>query len=142
MEKHNGYFEGILQLRNPSKEVLDFVWKLVEERNGVSITKAQRMPNGVDLYLTSQKFLQTLGKKLKSNFHGELKISSKLFTKNRITSKNVYRVNVLFKLARIKKGDVIQTKKGKLKIVGLGKKIFAKDLETGKKVTLNFKEIS
>jgi len=60
--------------------------------------KKEYVRNGIDFYLTSQRYAQSLGKKLKKTFKGELKISSKLFTVNRQTSKNVYRVNVLFRL--------------------------------------------
>lgn len=141
MEKHSQYFEGILQLRNTDKDVLDFVLNLVEKRDGVSVSKTERVVNGFDLYFTSQKFLQQIGKKLKGNFNGELKTSVKLFTRNRITGKEVYRVNVLFRQHNIKKGDIVIYKGEKVKIVGIGKKILAKNTKTGKKLTLNFGEL-
>ena len=141
MEKNSQYFEGILQLRNPNKEILDFAVNLVEEREGVEIMQKEKVTNGFDLYLTSQKFLQTIGKKLKNHFHGELKISRKLHTRNRITAKEVYRVNVLFRMPKFKKGDVIDYRGDKIKIVGIGKRILAKNLETGKKLTFNFKDL-
>ena len=141
MEKHSQYFEGILQLRNTDKDVLDFVLNLVEKRDGVSVSKIEKVANGLDLYFTSQKFLQQVGKKLKGNFNGELKTSVKLFTRNRITGKEVYRVNVLFRQHNIKKGDIIPYKGEEVQIIGVGKKILAKNTKTGKKLTLNFKDL-
>lgn len=141
MEKHSQYFEGILQLRNTDKDVLDFVLNLVEKRDGISISKTERVVNGFDLYFISQKFLQQIGKKLKGNFNGELKTSAKLFTRSRITGKEVYRVNVLFRQHNIKKGDIVIYKGEKVQIVGIGKKILAKNTKTGKKLTLNFGDL-
>ena len=141
MMKHKGYFEGILQLRNTSEEIMNFVMNLVNKRDEALISKKEKVTNGFDLYLTSQKFLQHVGKKLKKHFHGELKISTKLFTRNRITQKNVYRVNVLFRMPKYKKGDIIDYKGDEIQITGIGKKILAKDVKTGKKLNLNFKDL-
>lgn len=141
MEKHKDYFEGILQLRNTNEEVLDFVLKTVKNRDISLISKSVKVKNGIDLYLTSQKYLQTLGKKLKKHFHGELKISSKLFTRNRLTQKNVYRVNLLFRMPNFKKNDILTYKGERIKILGVGKKILAKNMNTGKKLNLSFKDL-
>ena len=141
MEKHRNYYEGILQLRNPNKDILDFVYNLVGKRSDVSITKKEKIGDGFDLYLTSQRFLQHLGKMLKKHFHGELKISVRLHTRNRITGKNVYRVSVLFRMSEFRKGDIISYKGEKVKIIGIGKKVLAKEVKTGKKLVLKFEEI-
>ena len=92
------YFEGILQLRNPNEEVLNFISNQFKRNEKVWIAKQERLKTGIDLYISSNKFLLALGKKLKKSFKGELKTSRKLHTKNRLTSKNVYRVTVLFRL--------------------------------------------
>jgi len=142
VEKHNEYYEGILQLRNPSKEAIDFVEKQIEKRKNVFIAKAKKVKNGIDFYISSQKYLQSLGKKLQNQFSGELKISSKLFSRNHLTSKNIYRVNVLFRLPKFKKSDIITFKGEDIKILGIGKKVLAKNLKTGKKHSLRYKELS
>ena len=141
MEKNKDYFEGILQLRNVNNDVIDFVFDLVDKRENVSITKQTKVVNGYDIYLTSQKFLMRLGKKLKNTFYGEMKVSTKLFTRNRVTGKCVYRVNVLFRMFKYRKGDVVDYKGDKIMIIGMGKKILAKDLKTGKKLTINFGDL-
>ena len=119
------YFQGILQLREIDDNVLEFVHDQISKRNDVAITRTVKLPNGVDLYVTSQKYIRTLGKKLMESFGGELKISSKLHTTNR-QGKELYRVNVLFKLPRFKIGDIVNVKGEQVKLIRLGRRIFAK----------------
>lgn len=140
-KEHNGYFEGILQLRNPNKEVLEATLKEIEKKGDVSIAKIKKVSNGTDIYISSQRFLRNLGAKLQKQFGGQFTISKKLFTKHRLTSKEVYRVNALLRLPNFKKGDVINYKGDKIKIIGIQKKVFAKDIKTGKKLNLRFKDI-
>ncbi|MBL7054224.1 hypothetical protein ISS05_00535 [Candidatus Woesearchaeota archaeon] len=138
---HKDYFEGILQLRDPNEEVFEFIQNQIEKRSDVFITKALKVNNGIDLYITSQKYLQALGKKLKKHFKGELKISSKLHTKSRQTSKNLYRVSVLFRPSKYNAGDILNFKGDQIKILKLGKKILAKNIKTGKKLNLNYQDL-
>ena len=95
---HN-YYEGILQLRNPNEEVINFVRNQFKNNEKVWIAKQEKLKTGIDLYVSSNKFLLSLGKKLKKSFKGELKTSRKLHSRNRVTSKNIYRVTVLFRLS-------------------------------------------
>ena len=139
--KHNEYFEGILQLRNPNDEVLDFIAKEVKEKGNVFIAKTKNTNNGIDLYISSQRFLRTLGNKLQERFSGHLEVSTRLHTRNRMTSRDVYRVSLLFKLPDFKKGDIVKYKGDQIKIIGMAKKVLAKDIKTGKKLTLSFKEL-
>ena len=141
--QQGGYFEGVLQLRNPTKELIKTVRKMIDANNKVFIGKEERVDNGIDLYISSQKYLQTIGKKLQKQFPGELKTSRTLFTLNNLTSKRVYRVTVLFRLPLFKVGDTIKTKrKQEIKIKSLGKKIFGIDTETGRKVSVNYDDIN
>jgi NMD protein affecting ribosome stability and mRNA decay len=64
----------------------------------VWIAKEEKQKTGIDYYVSSNKFLLSLGKKLKKSFKGELKTSRKIHTKNKLTSKDVYRVTVCFRL--------------------------------------------
>ncbi len=93
------YYEGKLQLRNPNEEVLNFINNQFKNNEKVWIAKAERLKTGIDLYISSNRFLLSLGKKLKKSFKGELKTSRKLFSKSRLTSKQLYRVTVLFRLS-------------------------------------------
>jgi len=91
--------------------------------------------------MAPQRFLRNVGAKLQNHFGGQLIISKKLHTKNRLTSKEVYRVNALFRLPSFKKGDILDYKGEKIKILAIHKKVMAKNINTGKKLSLNFKEI-
>ncbi len=92
------YYEAKLQLRPLNKEVLKFVYGQIENRNDCLISKEEKLKTGIDLYLTSQKFAQILGKMLKKKFDGKTIVSRSLYGVNRMTSKKVYRVTVLFRL--------------------------------------------
>lgn len=138
---HDNYFEGILQLRNPDKDIIDFVFNQVNKEEKVFITKQKNVINGVDLYFTSQRYLQVLGKKLKQNFCGELKVSKKLHTRHKQTGRELYRVNVMFRRVSSKAGSIIEYKGNKVKILKLGKKISARYLNNGKKLTLNYTDL-
>ena len=92
------YYEAILQLRPADKEILKFVNTQVEkQKEKVSIAKIVELKTGVDIYLTSQRFALALGRKLKKNFKGELKITRSLHKISRITSKKIYRLTVCFR---------------------------------------------
>ncbi len=97
MENHQ-YFEGILQLRNPNEELIGFIKNQFENNAHVWIAKEERLKNGVDIYVSSNRFLLALGKKLKKAFNGELKTSKRLYGVDRQTSKLRYRATVLFRL--------------------------------------------
>jgi|TARA_Y100000310_G_C20643884_1_gene795498 nonsense-mediated mRNA decay protein 3 len=140
-KEHNGYFEGILQLRNSNKEVLEATLKEIAKKRDVSVAKIKKVSNGTDIYISSQRFLRNLGAKLQKQFGGQFTISKKLYTKHRLTSKEVYRVNALLRLPNFKKGDVINYKGDKIQILGMSKKVLAKNLETGKKLNLSFKDL-
>jgi|SRR3989344_4559404 len=134
------YYQGVLQLRNINQDVIIFVRNLIEKRDNVAITKTVNFPDGIDLYITSQKYIRMIGKKLKDSFRGELTISSRLHTKSKM-GKDLYRVNALFKLHDQKVGDVVNVRGDDLKIIKFGKKIFAKDIKTGKKVTIRSSDL-
>lgn len=137
---HENYFEGILQLRSPNKEVADFI-RCEAAKESQIITKEEKVRNGIDFYFASKKFLRTLGHRLQRTFSGELKFSARLHTRNRQTSRDVYRLHILFRVSALKKGDSIDYKGEKIKIISIGKKIFAKK-EDGTKITLRYSDLS
>jgi NMD protein affecting ribosome stability and mRNA decay len=141
MDKPKQYFEGTLQLRNPTQEIIDFVADAVDKRGNVWIAKTKKVKNGIDLYLSSNKFLREIGRKLKSRFGGQLITSRSLFSQDHMTSKRVYRGCVLFRHYDVKIGDVIDVRGDKIKVLSLGNDIFGKDIKTGKKVYVKFDQL-
>ena len=138
------YFQGILQLRECKKEIINYVYEETEKegREDIEINKRIKVGNSkVDLYFTSNKFLRVLGKRLQNKYGGELKINERLFSKNSQTSKDVYRLNVLFRPAKVKIGEVIEVRGKKIKVMSLGNKVQGKEIETGKRCCYTFKEV-
>jgi len=134
--KESQYFEGVVQLRDINADLENFVKQdlAAAELQGVHIAKQHRKKDMWDIWLTSQKYMRQLGKKLQKRFGGELVESAKLFTRNKQTSKDVYRLNVMFRLRPYKIGDIVNVKGRKVKIKTLSKRISGVDIETGKKV--------
>ena len=129
-DKHAKYFEGILQLRNPSSELIKYVAKTIDKDNRAWIAQELKVPGGVDLYLSSQKYLP-----------GCLKSSRKLFTVQRSTGKQVYRVNVLFRLYPFKIRDVITISGEKFKVLRIDKQVTVQNIKSGKKEKIKPEEI-
>ena len=141
MEVNKDYFEGILQMRNIGNEVVDFAIKEINKTGDVYVANLKKVTNGIDLYISRQKFLRSLGNKLQNQFGGQLIVSRKLHTRSRMTGRDLYRVNVLFRLPYFKKGDTIVYKGEKIRIISMHKKVFAKDIKTGKKLNINYKDL-
>lgn len=136
----SNYYQGILQLRDVNEEMLSFVYSQIKKRGDVAITKTTNLPNGKDFYITSQKFIRILGKKLKESFGGEIKTSSKLHTRSK-SGRDLYRVNVLYRPTKHKRGDILVVRGDKVKLLNVGKRIFALNLETGKKIKIRSEDL-
>lgn len=130
------YFEGELQLRSATPELVAFVKNDLaeQERNGVHIAKEKIKGDYADFKLTSSKYLRALGKKIRARFNGELTETSRLFSRNKQTSKDIYRTTVLFKLRGHRIGDTIIQRGREIKITTIGKKVSGIDVKTGRKV--------
>jgi NMD protein affecting ribosome stability and mRNA decay len=139
-EKPSSYYEGILQLRNPSQEVMDFVKNTLKGRKDCKVAKEEFFENGVDVYLTNQHYLRSLAKKLKENFLGHLNITATLHTQSKMGD-DLYRITALFEMYPIKKGDVLNIGDEQYKIETMGQKIMLKEVKSGKKIHKTFKEI-
>lgn len=138
--KPSSYYEGVLQLRNPSQEIIDFVIKSVNERKDCRIAREETLASGIDFYFTSQHYLRALAKKLKEKFAGHLDITATLHTRSR-TGEDLYRVTVLFQMYSLKKGEVITIGEEDYRIELFGKDILLKEVKSGKKIHKDFKEI-
>lgn len=138
---HSEYFEGTLQLRNESQELIDAVVREFERKGDVRIAKIKKVPNGVDIYVSSQRFLRPLGVRLQARFGGHLEYSNRLYSRNRLTSREVYRVSVLLRLPNFKKGDVVKFKGDEAKVIGMSKKVLIQDVKSGQKRSVSYEDI-
>ena len=135
------YFEGTLQLRECSKEAVQFVRDAIEADPYVHIAKEKKLKNGLDLFLSSNKFMRKLGRTLRKKFGGVVTESVKLFTRDRQSSKEVYRLTVLFRMLPFKQGDVIDFQGEKHKVMSIKEKITLKNISTGKNKMYKYKDI-
>ena len=119
--KHPQYFEGILQLRNPTDELIDWVKNQIATDGKAFISKEEQVQNGVDYYMSSQTYLRALGKKIIQKFQGVMKSSRSLHTVSRDTGRRLYRVNVLFKLTGLARGAIINFRGEKFEVMLLNK---------------------
>ena len=134
------YYQGILQLRDVNEEILSFVDNQIKKRGDVAITKTVKYSNGKDLYITSQKFIKIIGKKLRESFGGEIKTSAKLHTRNR-QGKDLFRVNVFYRPLRYKRGDIVVVRGDKVKLLQVGRRIFALDIKSGKRIKIRTEDL-
>ncbi|MBI4448750.1 hypothetical protein HY641_01850 [Candidatus Woesearchaeota archaeon] len=139
--KHPDYFEGCLQLRNPNPDLIAYVQRQLRENPDVHIAKEIPQPDGVDLWMSSNKFLLKLGKGLAEAYNGDLKVTNRLHTKNRLTSRDVYRMTVYFKRASFKRGDEVDLRGTRMRVLGGGKRIRLQEVQSGKKHELTFAEV-
>ncbi|MBI3032728.1 hypothetical protein HYY69_04595 [Candidatus Woesearchaeota archaeon] len=135
----SGYFQGVLQLRNDKSKqfaaAADFIRKKTAEKKGVEITKEDPVKNGIDFYITSKAYLNTLGKIVSNQFGAELKVAAELFTQDKQTSKEVYRTNLLIRLPQFNIGDVISLNRKLILIKTIrDKSVEGIDLKTNKYV--------
>ena len=135
-EKGGQYYEAILQLRNVGINVVDFVRDLIEGSRAF-VSKEEQLKNGIDFYLSDIRFTKQLGVALQRKFGGVVKISAKLYSVSRLTSRKIYRVTVLFKRPKFDVGDFINFKGKKLRVLEIKKYVLAVG-EGGKKQRLRF----
>jgi len=133
---HANYFEGTLQLRNPTQAVIDFV-----EHSDAKISQVKEVRGGIDYYFVSQKALRNLGALLQKRFCGELKSTRRIFTRNRQTGKDVYRVTVMFRCYNVCKGQRLTIKGKEYNILAVGKKVFLQNIDTKEKKWFEYREL-
>ena len=132
-EKPPQYFEGVLQLRDVSDEVLDWVHDEIIRAGRARIAKAREVRGGVDLYLSAQHYMQSLGKMLQQRFGGILKVTGRLYTTDHMTSRFVYRMTVLFRQLPCKTGEMITYHGEQWKVMGVGNQISLQNVKSGEK---------
>ncbi len=139
----SGYFEGILQLRDVDQDVIDYALEKLKqsEKRGIFLSKKKKVKNGLDLYLTKKGYIHELGQELLKKFGGEKKASRKLFSRNKQTSRDIYRINVLFRQSKFRKGDIISIDGEPFKVSDITSRIKIKSLKTGNISSFFLKDI-
>ncbi|MGV8162860.1 MAG: NMD3-related protein [Candidatus Nanoarchaeia archaeon] len=133
------YFEGILQLRNARGEVKEYVNNYTKKHE-IYINKVVDKGKDVDYFFVRKKQLTPLALKLMRNFGAVIENSAQLFSRNRLTSKDIFRVNVLVTLPNFISGDVIDVEDHPFFVKEMNKIITGVNLITGKKTTIRNEE--
>ncbi len=136
------YYEAIFQLRNPRDEILQLIDSELKAQK-VIVACRRDCSQGMDFYLSSQHSAQNIGKKLQQKFGGELKITKRLFSRSRQTSREIYRVTIYYKPFDFIVGDAVKIDKKIVHITSIGKNnIVGIDLASRKKVNIPVKNKS
>jgi NMD protein affecting ribosome stability and mRNA decay len=141
------YYEAVLQVRSSNFDILDksieFLKKRVENlrHKGMFINKVEREDDGYDLYVTNKSIAQHLGRELQDLFGGEYKSSARLFSKNKQTSKNIYRVAIFVRLPGFERHDIILVDDKVYKVDKLGSKITLLDLLKNNHLIIDFSKL-
>ncbi len=133
-EKPPTYFEGVLQLRDVTDEVLDWTHDEIVRAGRARIAKIKEFKHGIDIYLSDQHYMQSLGRQLQQRFGGILKITGRQFTTDHMTSRQIYRMTVLFRQMPCKTGDTIEYHGETWKVTGVGNQISLQNTKSGKKI--------
>jgi len=138
------YFEAILQVRSANEHILEEGIQYLQDRvhnlrsRGMFINGVERFDDGFDLVMTNRRITQALGKELQEFFGGKLKVSPRLFSQNRLTSKKVFRVNVFIELPGFTRGDIIVVNDKVCVVDKIGKKIKLRELQTDASLLLDY----
>lgn len=132
-ERPKDYFEGILQIRHGNQELLKWVQDRIKADGRARVAKEKKVKNGVDVYISDQHYLQNLGRQLKHKFIGILKVSKRLHTTDKMTSKLLYRVTVLFKVLPFKRGDIVTLHGEQVEVLNIGNRAQVKVVKSGAK---------
>ncbi len=129
---HKYYYEAVLQLRNPSEEAVN---QLERSLKGV-LAKVEKVRGGFDFYVQDKKRAGNAAKSLVERLGGFLKVSRKLHTLDKQTSKPVYRLNYSVRLPSYRKGDFLAVGGEVLRVKQMGKKVKCVNILTGKSLLL------
>ena len=117
--------------------MLAWIHNRIKTDNRARVAKEKKVTNGVDVYVSDQHYLQNLGRQLKHKFTGILKVSKRLHTVDKMTSKHLYRITVLFKVLPFKRGDIAILHGEQVEVLNIGNRAQVKDLKSGAKKEVN-----
>lgn len=139
-KQRTAYFTAIVQVRNESPQVSQFITLLMAKNKRATIAKTDPVGSDHDYYLSSNQAALVLAKKIVSHFGGTYKTYEKLFSKDWQTSKDLYRVSILITLPKEAKGDIVGYGEDVYKIREIKKHIHLQSLTTHKKKAVTQKE--
>ncbi len=140
VQHHVNYFEAVLQLRNITQAVADFVSEQLEH-NKIGVSKIKRHANGMDMQISSRQFASKLGKMLQHTFGGMVKRSARIFTTDRMSMKSVWRVTVLFKQFPYSVGETFEFKGVSYRVLAVTDEVVAREEVSQQVKKLKYKDL-
>ncbi len=137
---HAAYFEGILQVRDASEEIIDEILQTVKRDARAVVTRIKTVKGGYDLYFSSQHYLRALGKKLQQKCGGTLKVTATLHTRSKM-GKDLYRITVLWRPLPFRKDDLVLVKGEQWRILRIDNQVQLQHPVSGKKMWVKFSAI-
>lgn len=136
------YFEGILQLRHARTEIKEYVKKYMTKNvsKNVFINNVVEKNESVDYYFVTKRHIMPLANKIIRNFGGYASQNAQLFSHNKQTSKDLFRLNVLLVVPRFEEGSVVIVDEKPILIRKMSKIIVGIDLTRGKIMNFTFNE--
>ena len=99
-KQRTSYYEAIIQIRKPTAVLLYTIQHEIKKNDWDKyLNKEADVPNGIDFFFNSKKIAVALAKILKKKLGGKLKFSKRIFTRDRQSSRDVYRVTIFYQNA-------------------------------------------
>jgi NMD protein affecting ribosome stability and mRNA decay len=135
----SAYFEGILQLRNARQDVKGYIRNYCA-KNRVFVNKVADKGGEVDYFFVRKREMQPLALKLMRNFGAKVESNARLFSRDKQTSRDIYRQNILVTVPGFAVGDVVDANGCPFYVKETSKIITGINLATGKKSTFRGEE--
>ena len=115
------YFEGFLQIRNADSMQMKHSRELLEEKGAI---KKEKVKGGnANFTVSSNKAVVHAIRELSKKYVGISEITTKLHTKDNLTSKEIHRVTGLYRFISLKKNDAVMHNESYYLIRGIDSKI-------------------
>ena len=135
-KKNERYYEAVLQLRHASEEAQRWTEQRLASE-GVHISQREYVPEGIDYYLSSARFLRTLSREQRDRFGAEVTLTAKLFSQDKLTSRKLFRTVALVKMPPYHAGCVVFCEGKVIYLTSVsGEKLAGIDMSSGKRVSM------
>lgn len=108
-QKSSQGFAAIIQLRNKNnvnyEKIKDEIYPILNQE--ANIVKFEQLPEGDDFYVAKIDKGYSIARKTVKKYGGQINISKKIFTQDKFTSKQVFRVSIHLRLYDFSLKDII-----------------------------------
>ncbi|MBF4469719.1 MAG: hypothetical protein ISP01_09970 [Methanobrevibacter arboriphilus] len=152
-KQQSGYYESVVQFRADDRELtqdeMDKTDKIVDKTLNnrfykdklAYLVQKTKLKEGYDYYIGSYKSGKKIADAIKEEFGGIINESPRLISQDKSTGKGLYRIWILIRLPKFKKGDFVKYNDKYWEIMNIdGKRILIQDLDTFERIPLQWKE--